>query len=78
MRPRSPRTVTHRFQFFGRLRFPVDYSLLANQGLLVSKPDSPLLFSLCAREFFLAFETKAIDWLWEFYLAGGKITNDCT
>lgn len=39
--------------FFGRLLFPVDYSLLANQGLLVSKPQPPPLFSRMYQGIFL-------------------------
>lgn len=41
------------FFFFGRLLFPVDYSLLANQGLLVSKPQPPPLFSCMYQGIFL-------------------------
>lgn len=41
------------FFYFGRLLFPVDYSLLANQGLLVSKPQPPPLFSRMYQGIFL-------------------------
>lgn len=41
------------FFIFGRLLFPVDYSLLANQGLLVSKPQPPPLFSRMYQGIFL-------------------------
>lgn len=41
-------------------------------------PSSLFYSHLYAREIFLAIETKAIDWQWGLFLAGGKITNDCT
>ena len=39
--------------FFGRLFFPVDYFLLANQGLLVSQSQPPLLLSPMCQGLFL-------------------------